>query len=127
MTTSAKTTPGRDPDDGLRSVWTGKGQHHSTEHNDHSGKCGKSGYKQIVENTYPACDLVSMREIMVNELGQWECPDCGYVPIYDHNGCLSCDCTIWNDGTPRPRRAPKPKPDVIRLRQWRKFGKQGHC
>jgi hypothetical protein len=118
-----RTTPGRDPDDELRSVWTGKGQHHSTVHSDHSDKCGKAWYKQVVKTTYPACDLISMREITVNELGQGVCHECGCIAEYDHNGRIYCNCTVWNEGVPRPRRAPDPKPEAVRMRQWRKFGK----
>jgi hypothetical protein len=118
------TTPGREPDDSMRSVWKGKGQHRSTPHSDHTAKCGQIWHKQIARTFYPACDLVSRQVIAVYQLGQFVCDECGTMVVYDHKGLACCDCTIWNDGQPRPRRAPNPKPEAVRMRQWQKFGRR---
>jgi hypothetical protein len=55
-----------------------------------------------------------------------KCPECGEVPRYDHRQWLACKCTVWNEGTARPR-APvsdlgKEVQKGRRYRQFRRFG-----
>jgi len=125
---SSTTTPGqRYPEPEERSVrtWSGKGQHRTALHNDPSSKCNKAWARQDIKESFPACDVVSRDEIAVNILGQAVCLECGHVPSYDKRGALCCRCTVWNEGIPRPSRTIRPKPDVIRIRQLRRFAKQG--
>jgi hypothetical protein len=135
---SKTTTPGRDPMNKMYtlSTWKGKGRHRSTPHSDHSGKCGTAWSRAEVIAIYPACDLFTREEIKINILGQTACPECGYIASYDSSGRLACNCTVWNEGTPRPIREPDPSADAImeqarqtqiRLRQLRKFAKGGRC
>jgi hypothetical protein len=133
---SKTATPGRDPMNQVYtlSTWKGKGRHHSTPHSDHSGKCGTAWSRQEVRAVYPACDLLTREEIQISILGQTACPECGYIAMYDSRGRLACNCTVWNEGTPRPIHEPDSSADAImeqakqtqiRLRQLRQFAKRG--
>ena len=122
------TTPGREPDDSMRSVWKGKGQHRSLPHSDRSGKDGQAWSNNEVKAVYPASDRHTMQPIDIYVLGEPSpCKECGYVPVYGQGGRLACNCTVWNEGIPRPISAPNPKPEAIRMRQYRKYAKGGRC
>jgi len=67
---SSTKPPGREPETNLRSVWTGKGQHRSTHHNDPSSKMGKT-FEMVVGHTI-----------------------FGRHPVYRNHSCGSCGAPV---------------------------------
>lgn len=120
------TTARRDPGADKQSVWSGKGQYRRTPHSDRTNKCDQSWGRSKVKAVYSASDRLTGTIIPVNILGQVACEECGYVPTYTHNGRLACECTVWNEGAPRPNRAATPMPKTKRESQWRDVAK-GRC
>jgi len=113
------TTPGREPEIKLKTVstWTGKGQHKTPAHSDYSSK-----EWQAFVTTEGNGSLKNLK-----------CPICGAIVRYQPLGslysnlvpaCENPDCGWTIDFL--SKQAPKPKPDVIKMRQLRRFAK-GRC
>jgi len=127
MSDSDRTTAARrDPRANLQSVRTIKGQHRTPAHSDRTDKTWQAWGRSKVNDVYPASYRPTRTTIPVNILGQVGCAECGYIPVYVEGGRLTCDCTVWNEGTPRPQRAPSKMSEAKRESQWRDVAK-GRC
>lgn len=92
------------------STCTRKGQHRTKPHSDRSGKMGREWSRHEVVGFVPASSVLTREPINVTILGEAvACPGCGYVPVWDSEGNLVCNCKIWTD--PDPTQKPVGSPD----------------
>ena len=117
------------------STWSGKGRHRTGPHSDRSAKAGQEWSRHEVVGIVQASSVLTHEPITITVPGKaMSCPGCGYVPVWDREGNLVCNCKIWTD--PDPTQKPVGSPDNAieqakrnqnYQKDLRKFFKKGRC
>jgi len=115
------------------STWSGKGRHRAGPHSDRSAKAGQEWSRHEVVGIVPASSVLTRELINVSILGEaLACQRCGYVPVWDSEGNLVCNCKIWTDPDPTQKLVGSPDSAIERQKRnqnyqndLRKFFKKG--